>query len=100
VKLEEILQKHIEEDRLNFQEIKDKFDAQENYHKSFDEKLTSICANVKKSNEFMENLSEINNFVKGASLLKKPMIWFLAFVVGLVALMGGLKTITSWFIIK
>lgn len=46
------------------------------------------------------NMSDFNDFIKGIGLMKKPMMWFVAIIVGIVALFGGLKTILSWFIIQ
>lgn len=54
---------------------------------------------LKNIEKFMENLSGLNNFVTGVDLLKKPSLWLLAFVIGIVALFGGLKTLLGWFFV-
>lgn len=91
--MEDQLLKHFEDDKKNFGRIDKILEKQDSDHKEFSKDLKEIKA-------FMENLSGVNDFVKGASLLKKPMIWFLSIVVGIVALMGGLKSIIGWFVLS
>lgn len=98
--LENQLVKHFEEDRINFRKIEDKFLEQRNVHLKFDEKLNTILIHIHKSNEFMENMSGINDVVKGTKLLKTPSLWLVALVLGVIALMGGFRTIISWFVFK
>ncbi len=98
--LENKLIKHFEEDRVSFRKIEDKFLEQQNVHLKFDEKLNTILIHIHKSNEFMENMAGINDVVKGTKLLKTPSLWLIAFVVGIIALTGGFRTIINWFVIK
>ena len=84
-KIVALLKEHIEDDRK-------RFDKQEQDHAEFRNTLKDIKC-------FMENLSGVSDLVRGAGLLKKPMIWLLAFIVGIIALMGGLKTIVGYFIL-
>lgn len=84
--MEEMLKKHIEDDNTRFKK-------QDDDHEQFRKDLGEIKV-------FMANLSGVSDLVRGAGLLKAPMIWLLALVVGIVALMGGVKTIIGWFIIS
>lgn len=91
------MKKHFEEDAVNFNKIDEANKLQEEDHKNFYLMLGQIQTDQQKTKAFMENLAGVSDLVKGAGLLKKPMIWLLAVVVGFIALMGGLKTIVSWF---
>ena len=90
--LDKTIKDHFEEDKRNFKKIDDFMTTHSQDHEEFKASLKEIKC-------FMENLSGVSDFVKGAGLLKKPMMIFVALVVGVVALMGGLKTIIGWFII-
>ena len=84
--LEKKFDEHTEEDRKNFEKIHDTMD----------------CMNKKldKIGESMENLQGMTDFFKGTKLLQKPLMIIVAFIVGIVALIGGLRTLISWLIIK
>jgi hypothetical protein len=97
--LENELKRHFEEDRTNFQRMDEQFSKIQAAADQQTEQLNTILLHIKTTNEFMENLDGFNNLVKGTTLLKKPVLWFLAIVLGIVALFGGLKTILSWFLI-
>ncbi len=66
-------------------------------HSKMVETLVNINENIKKSNDFMENLSWLNDISRGTKLLKSPILWFLAFIVGTVALLGGVKALAASF---
>ena len=83
---------HFKADIVNFKKIDDILTAQNEDHKIFHEKLTKI-------GESMENLSGLSDFLKGSSLLRKPLMLFVGLILGVVALVGGLKTILGWFIV-
>lgn len=89
---------------VHFREDSDRFGAAEKDHKEFREILKVIGGHIEKSNGFMENLSWLNDISKGTQLLKRPSLWVVAFVLGLAALFGGLKTLAvtllSWVIPK
>ena len=87
------LEEHFKEDERNFANI-DKNLCEIKEH------MKVTCSHMEKSTKFMENMSGVNDFVRGTTLLKKPLMVFAAIVLGIVALMGGLRTIISWFIIK
>lgn len=97
---EEELIKHFKDDAENFKKINESFTHQQEAHVEFNKKLDQILSHVEKSKDFMENLSGLNDFVKGTRLLKSPMMWVVGFIIGAVALMGGFKTILNWFLIK
>lgn len=59
--------------------------------------LTKMEVYMDKGIKFMENMSGINETVHGVNLLKKPVLYILAFVVGTVSLFGGIKYILSGF---
>ncbi len=87
----EALELHSTEDRANFNNIA--------------LALKSIEAHIKVSNEhmaatntFMASLSWLSDISQGTQLLKKPSLWLVAFVIGLVALFGGLKAILAGII--
>jgi len=89
------LKKHFEEDRINFKKIEDQFSKLQDSTDKQNEHLHTILVHIKTSNEFMENLSGINDVVKGVKLFRRPSLWILAFVLGIVALTGGLKTLLA-----
>lgn len=55
---------------------------------SHDEKLDKIM-------DSLNSISWLADISKGTQLLKKPSLWFFAFILGLVALMGGLKALIA-----
>ena len=61
-----------------------------------DKLLLEIKDFTRTSSSFMENLAGVSNTVTAISLLKKPAIWLLALVLGILALFGGLKAIFLW----
>ena len=89
--LEQELKKHFREDAINFKAIDDRFTLQEADHKRFDAKLDCISENLK-------NLAWLSDASRGISLLRRPALWLLAFVIGLVALKGGVRDIINWLI--
>lgn len=102
--LDHELKKHFEEDRLkaekdivSFKRVEDKLLEQQNNHEKTLEKLNTILIHVKTSNDFMENMSGLNDFVRGTALLKRPALWLLALILGIVALFGGLKSLLLFF---
>lgn len=68
----------------------------EDSHTILVKEVTEIKNTLIKIEQFMENLSGLNDISAGIVLLKKPTLWLLAFVVGLLALFGGLKAILSF----
>lgn len=78
--------KHQQDDAKNFEEIRNT--------------LQQILDNQKVESSFRTDLQALSDFIKGLGLLRKPVLWILGLVLGIVALMGGLKTILSWFIIR
>lgn len=84
--MNDLLKNHFEEDRVNFKKI--------------DESLGVLIDGQKKTHEFMENLGWLADASKGVGLLKRPVVWFVLFIAGLVAVTGGLKTILAWFAIS
>lgn len=80
----DILEQHAKEDLANFKNIGDS--------------LVRIEEHMVKNNEFMNNLSWLNDISKGTKLLKSPILWFLGGVVGLVALLGGVKALAAGFL--
>lgn len=98
--VQEELHKHFKEDKENFAKINDNFESQniilaqqDKDHIQFKEDLDEIKA-------FMKDLKGVDDFFRGVGLLKKPAMIFVAVVVGIVALFGGLKTIIGWFVAK
>lgn len=67
--------------------------------KGMQDKDKETTDTLKRIEGFMLNLNGLNNFVTGVDLLKKPTLWLLAFVIGFVALVGGLKTLFGWFFV-
>jgi len=92
--------KHFKEDAENFKKIDEANKLQEEDHKNFYRMLGEIQTAQKETKEFMENLSGVSDLVRGAGLLKKPSLWLLGIVLGIIALMGGFKTIIGWFFLK
>lgn len=93
-KTDELTPKELQKSLIaHFREDTERFLSQEEDHKDFREGLGEIKV-------FMQNLSWLNDISQGTQLLKKPSLWFLAFILGIVALMGGLKAllvgIASW----
>ncbi len=92
IKLEEMdrrLTSHFLED-LTFQS------SQLEYHKKLEEKMDLIIT-------IITPLRWLSDGSRAVGLLKKPSLWLVAFVIGLVALLGGLKALATmvagWFII-
>lgn len=85
--------KHQEEDAKRFDDITRNLNAQNDV-------LKQILENQKVESSFRADLEALSDFIKGLGLLKKPVLWILGLVLGIVALMGGLRTIISWFIIR
>jgi len=90
-----ILEEHTREDTANFKAIRDQLAVQDNDHKVFTATLERIEAHMKTSNDFMGSLSWLSEISRGTQLLKRPSLWLVAFVVGLVALFGGLKGLAA-----
>ncbi len=44
------------------------------------------------------DLAWLKDISQGTRLLKNPLLWFLAFVVGAVALIGGIKALSAGFV--
>lgn len=103
--LEHALKNHFEEDKVNFAQIEKRFDEQTEIHVQFNgnlntmnAKIDEMAASIKKIEENMDTLSGIADSVKGIKLLKTPSLWLIGLILGIVTMVGGLKTITSWFI--
>jgi hypothetical protein len=88
----------IEQFRGDIQGIRTTLDNHLSDHNEMVKTLVSINENIKRSNEFMANLSWLNDISMGTRLLKSPMLWLLALIVGLIALMGGVKALSAGFI--
>lgn len=95
-----LLESHFEEDKRNFLRVDEQMEKQTQDHEKFDATLSNIEKHMEKSTAFMESMSGLNDFVSGTRLLKKPSLWLVAVVVGVVALFGGFKTIIGWFVIS
>lgn len=67
-------------------------------HKKLTETLGRIEGDVKESKAFMQDLGWLKDISQGTRLLKSPMLWFLAFIVGAVALLGGVKALSAGFL--
>jgi len=98
--IEHELHQHFLEDKKNFKNINDTLSTQnvilatqEGDHVEFRRDLAEIKA-------FMESLKGVEEFFKGAGLLKRPMMIFVGFIIALVAVMGGLRTIIGWFVTR
>lgn len=89
--LEEQLLEHFEADKKNFKKIADD-------NKTQTDLLKNIEDHMKKNNEFMGSLSWLSDISHATQLLKKPSLWFVAFILGLVALFGGVKALFIGFI--
>lgn len=79
-----VMRQHVEDDQKNFGLI----------HESFEDmgkKLDRISGTV-------DSLQGAADFFKGAGLLKKPMLLIVGFILGVVALFGGIKTLLAFFI--
>lgn len=85
--------KHQEDDAKRFDEITKTLESQNTV-------LKQILDNQKVESSFRADLEALADFIKGLGLLRKPVLWILGFVLGVVALMGGLKTIVGWFAIR
>lgn len=55
---------------------------------SHDKKLGDI-------KDSLDSISWLADISKGTQLLKKPSLWLVAFILGIVALMGGLKALIA-----
>lgn len=78
---EELLKKHTDEDHKNFEKIEKRLDL--------------IIDGQKKTHAFMDTLGWLSDISKATDLLKKPSLWVLAFVLGMVALFGGVKALVG-----
>jgi len=77
----------------HFKEDQDRFSKQDDDHARFDKTLKEI-------RDSLDNLQGVSDFVKGAGLLRRPLMLFVGLILAVVAVMGGLKTILSWFILS
>jgi len=91
------------DDKFQAQIIKEQHDVKKALEKSND--ITSeYHVTLKERNDFrdkkmddfidtMQPLTDLANSFKGIGLLKKPSLWLLAFVLGVVAFLGGIKSL-------
>lgn len=91
--LQKQLNNHEMQDTEQFRKIQERFDNQ-------DEMLLEIKDFMAEARTFMADLNGVKETVVGVGLLKKPALWVLALIVGIVTLTGGLKAmilgILSW----
>lgn len=71
--------------------LENKVKAQDNDHVRFEKMLVDI-------KESLDNLQGLSDFFKGAGLLKKPLMILIAFIIGLVTLIGGIKSLLTFFL--
>lgn len=83
VKMEESLQTHFKEDN-------ERFGQQEQDHKEFKEAMKEINAKL-------DNLKDLSDFLRGMGLMKKPLTMILGFILGTVALLGGIRSLITFF---
>ncbi len=89
----ELLEQHFKEDRANFKNIAKALEGIEAQQKIGNEHMKISNEHMAATNTFMASLAWLSDISRGTQLLKKPSLWFVAFVIGLVALFGGLKAI-------
>lgn len=82
--IKKILEEHLEDDRVRFAK-------QDLDHEEFRTTLLEIKG-------FMASLSWLSDISKGTQLLRRPSLWFMVFVLGLVALLGGIKSLGAMLI--
>lgn len=95
--IEKEIKKHFDEDRVNFKKIND-------HLTTLIKGQDGLVDGQKKTHDFMDTLGWLSDISKATDLLKKPSLWVVAFVLGMVALFGGVKAligaIISLFIAK
>lgn len=82
----------------------ERFLAGEARFDKMDERFDNQDEVLERIESFMSNMSGISDAVRGVGLLKKPALWLLAFVLGIIMFTGGIKTILltigSWLSFK
>lgn len=76
--------------QAHFKSDEGRFDKQENAHVEFNKKLDNIMTKL-------DDLKDISDFVKGAGLVKKPIMVVVGFIVGLVVLIGAFRSLFNFF---
>lgn len=87
----ELFEEHAKEDRANFESINTSLAGIRGYMERGDE-------HMKEDKAFKESLAWLSDISRGTQLLKRPSLWLVAFVVGIVALSGGLKALIAGII--
>ncbi len=99
-----MLEQHFIEDRANFENIAKALQGIEAQFKVSNDHMAVSNDHMKATNDFMASLSWLSDISKGTQLLKRPSLWFVAFILGIVAFAGGLKAllamILGWVIPK
>lgn len=67
-----------------------RFSKSEEEHEEFKDSLKEI-------KDSLADIKELSNFFKGAGLMKKPLMMILGFIVALVSVIGGIRTLISFF---
>lgn len=75
---------HAKEDKENFDKLHDTLELT-------NRKLDKLV-------DSMDNLQGVSDFFRGTSLLRKPMMIFVGFIMALVALLGGFKALLAFFL--
>ncbi len=89
----ELLEQHFIEDRANFGNIAKALQGIEEHIKISNVHMEVSNKHMEATNTFMESLAWLSDISKGTQLLKRPSLWIFAFIIGLAALFGGLKTL-------
>lgn len=87
----QLFEDHAREDRTNFEKINLSLQGISKYMERGDE-------HMKEDKVFKESLVWLSDISRGTQLLKRPSLWLVAFVVGMVALLGGFKALMAGII--
>jgi hypothetical protein len=82
----ELFEEHAKDDKANFEKINTSLQKIDAYMERGDE-------HIREDKVFKESLAWLSDISRGTQLLKRPSLWLVAFVVGIVALSGGLKAL-------
>lgn len=78
-------------------------------HKEYHEEMLSavevqikstVNGKIDKIQKTLDDMQWLADFTNGAGLLRKPLGWLVMFILGAVALLGGFKSLISFFIPK
>lgn len=83
LKMDAELQSHFKSDDS-------RFNKQEEDHVEFKETLKEI-------KQHLSDLKDVSDFIRGAGLVKKPLMMIISFIVGLVVLIGAVRSLFGFF---